>query len=42
MDTCVRNQYYEEALDLQAYVTKLGKKHADVPIVKVSAEVLIG
>jgi len=32
MDTVVRNQHYDEALELHAYVTKLWKKHPEVKI----------
>lgn len=35
METCVRNGYYEEALDLNTHVRRLGKRHGNTPIIKV-------
>jgi hypothetical protein len=48
MDTCVRNGFYDEALELEAFSQKLQKLHGDIPIiheiandVKSSTEVML-
>ena len=37
METCVRNGYYEEALELSAHMRRVDKKHGGIPIVKVTS-----
>ncbi|KAG6471211.1 hypothetical protein ZIOFF_072312 [Zingiber officinale] len=34
MDTCIRNGNYEEALDLEAFVSKLSKMHVELPVIQ--------
>ncbi|XP_077448495.1 conserved oligomeric Golgi complex subunit 8 [Stigmatopora argus] len=34
MDTCVRNAYYEQALELAAYVRRLDNKHGSNPLIQ--------
>ncbi|KAM9826042.1 conserved oligomeric Golgi complex subunit 8 isoform X1 [Syngnathus typhle] len=34
MDTCVRNAYYDQALELAAYVRRMDKKHAALPVIR--------
>lgn len=38
MDTCVRNSYYEEALQLQAHVGRLNKRYSDISIINSISE----
>ncbi|OWK56685.1 Conserved oligomeric Golgi complex subunit 8 [Lonchura striata] len=41
MDTCVRNGYYEEALELTAYVRRLERKHSSIPVIQLMLSQLI-
>lgn len=36
MDTCVRNAYYDQALELATYVRRLDKKHGALPVMQVT------
>ncbi|CAM6113447.1 unnamed protein product [Calypogeia fissa] len=38
MDTCVRNGNYDEALDLEAFVTKLATVHSRLPVIQSLAD----
>ncbi|OAY78611.1 Conserved oligomeric Golgi complex subunit 8 [Ananas comosus] len=37
MDTCIRNGNYDEALDLEAFVSKLSKLHSELPVIQALA-----
>lgn len=39
MDTCIRQGKYEEALELAAYVQRMGMKHGDIPVINVSCSI---
>lgn len=36
METCIREGRYEEALELAAYVQRIGNKHGNIPVIAVS------
>lgn len=38
METCIRDGKYEEALELAAYVQRLGVKHSSIPVINVRFE----
>lgn len=38
METCVRSELYDEALQLEAFTLGLKKKHPDIPIIQCIAE----
>lgn len=42
MDTCIKEGRYEEALELAAYVQRLGVKHGSIPVIDVSAAKICG
>lgn len=39
MDSCIKEGKYEEALELAAYVQRLGVKHGNIPVINVSQPV---
>lgn len=41
MDTCVRNGIYDEALDLQSFVSRLGLLHPELPVVQLLMEQVV-